>query len=101
MLQRPSVPARRGRTPNGPEGTTTPHVQSLTRGLTILVQHGVNRHGNQGSEKGDKENEFLLRCMFVGHGFQFYLMKRRARITSKILLASTRLVRLPVYWQPG
>lgn len=37
MPHRPSVPARRGRTPNTPAtGTTTAHVQSLTRALTIL-----------------------------------------------------------------
>src|SRR5436305_502136 len=37
MPHRPSVPARRGRIPNKPEsGTTTAHVQSLTRGLTLL-----------------------------------------------------------------
>src|SRR4051794_17805562 len=41
MPHRPSVPARRGRTPNQPEtGTTTAHVQSLTRGLTILERLG-------------------------------------------------------------
>jgi len=37
MPHRQTTPARRGRTPNKPEtGTTTSHVQSLTRGLTIL-----------------------------------------------------------------
>jgi IclR family acetate operon transcriptional repressor len=37
MPHRQSLPARRGRTPSKPEsGTTTSHVQSLTRGLTIL-----------------------------------------------------------------
>jgi IclR family acetate operon transcriptional repressor len=37
MPHRQSLPARRGRTPSKPDsGTTTSHVQSLTRGLTIL-----------------------------------------------------------------